>query len=212
MEDGRPFCPQCRAPQISVRVAVTEVEPAAFVNSERDQLSPETSVEPSFTSSPLRGALSVGVMDRGMAVRAAIKAGVLGFFLGMLLPFLAIVLAGALAVYFYRRESGFVLPTKVASRLGGAAGVVAIAIQSIYFIIWIFVFHRQKEYIDSVTRVLHSFGADSSIPDIQSSLRMLFTPAGLAFTLFFVMIFALVLSSVGGALGALWMRSRGPRA
>ena len=151
-------------------------------------------------------------MDRGVAVRAALKAGVLGFFMGMLLPFLAIVLAGALAVYFYRSESGVVLPTKLASRLGGAAGVVAMAIQSIYFIIWIFVFHRQKEYIDSVARVLHSFGADSSIPDIQSSLQMLFTPAGLAFTLFFVMIFALALSSVGGALGALWMRSRGPRA
>ena len=151
-------------------------------------------------------------MDRGVAVRSAIKAGVLGFFLGMLLPFLAIVLAGALAVYFYRRESGIVLPTKLASRLGGAAGVVATGIQSIYFIIWIFVFHRQKEYIDSVTRVLHSFGADSSIPDIQSSLRIMFTPAGLAITLFFVMIIALLLSSVGGALGSLWMRPRDPQA
>ncbi len=151
-------------------------------------------------------------MDRGFAARAAIKAGVLGFFMGMLLPFLAIVLAGALAVYFYRSESGIVLPTKPASRLGGAAGVVATGIQSLYFIIWIFVFHRQKEYIDSVTRVLHSFGADSSIPDIQASLHTMFTPAGLTVTLVLVMIFALLLSSLGGALGSLWMRPRNPRA
>ncbi len=151
-------------------------------------------------------------MDRAVSARSAIKAGVLGFFLGMFLPFLAIVLAGALAVYFYRRESGVVLPTAIGSRLGGAAGVVATAIQSIYFVVWIFAFHRQKEYIDSMTRVLHQAGADSWIPYMQDSVRVLFTPGGLTFTLIFVMIFALALSAVGGALASLWMRSRTPRA
>ena len=150
-------------------------------------------------------------MDRTVAARAAIKAGVLGFFLGMFLPFVAIVLAGALAVYFYRRESGIVLRTATGSRLGGAAGVVATAIQSIYFVIWIFVFHRQKEYLDSMTRVLHSAGADSWIPYMQESVRILFTPAGLVFTLIFVMIFALALSAAGGALASLWMRPRDPQ-
>jgi hypothetical protein len=148
-------------------------------------------------------------MDRAVAARSAIKAGVLGFLLGMFLPFIAIVLAGALAVYFYRRESGFVLPAALGSRLGGAAGVVATAIQSIYFVIWIFAFHRQKEYVDSMTRVLHQAGADSWILYMQDSVRVLFTPGGLAFTLIFVMIFALALSAVGGAMASLWMRSRG---
>ncbi len=150
-------------------------------------------------------------MDSRIAARAALKAGVLGFFIGMLIPFLAIVAAGALAVFFYRRESGLVLPPAVGSRLGGAAGVVAIAIQSIFFAIWIFVFHRQQEYIDSVTRFVHSVGADASIPDIQASVRSLFTPVGLVITLFFVMIVALVLASVGGALASLFLRPRNPR-
>jgi len=150
-------------------------------------------------------------MDRGVAARAALKAGVLGFFIGMLVPFLAIVVAGALAVFFYRRESGLILPPAFGSRLGGAAGVVAIAIQSFFFTIWIFVFHRQKEYIDSVTRFVHSMGADASIPDIQASIRSLFTPAGMVITLFLVMIVALALASLGGALASLFLRFRNPR-
>jgi hypothetical protein len=150
-------------------------------------------------------------VDRGVVVRAAIKGGVLGFFLGMLIPFLAIVLAGGLAVFFYRRESGFVLPAAGASRLGAAAGVVAVGIQSVFFIIWIFVFHRQKEYIDSMTRIVHSIGADASIPDVEASVRVLFTPAGLLVTFFLVMILALVLASVGGALASLVLRPRNPR-
>jgi hypothetical protein len=151
-------------------------------------------------------------MDKAVAARAALKAGVLGFFIGMFIPFLAIVAAGALAVFFYRRESGVVLPPASGSRLGGAAGVVAIGMQSIAFTIWILGFHRQQEYIDSVTRFVHSVGADASIPDIQASVRSLFTPAGLAITLFFVMVIALVLASVGGAMASLFLRPRKPKA
>ena len=150
-------------------------------------------------------------MDRAVATRAALQAGVLGFFLGMLIPFLAIAVAGALAVFFYRRKSGLVLPPAFGSRLGGAAGVVAIAIQSIFFTVSIFVFHRQKEYIDSVTRFVHSVGGDASVPNIEASVRSMFTPAGLAITLFFAMILGLVLASVGGALASVFLRPRNPR-
>ena len=87
-------------------------------------------------------------MDRAVAVRAALKAGVLGVFIGMI-PFLGIVLTGALAVFFYRRESGCVLPAALGSRLGGAAGVVVFAINALLITIRIFVFHPQQEYIDT---------------------------------------------------------------
>ena len=150
-------------------------------------------------------------MNGGIAASAAIKAGVLGFFIGMLIPFVALIVAGALAVFFYRNASGIILRPALGSRLGGAAGVVAIGIQSIFFAIWIFVFHRQKEYIDSVTRFVHSIGADAAIPDVQASVRSLFTPAGLIFSLFFLMMIALVLSSAGGALAAVFLRPRNPR-
>jgi hypothetical protein len=211
VEDGRPFCPQCRAPQISVKVAIPETAVAPGLSSTGDAFSSEIPAGASLASFQTLPGATVGTMDRSIAARSAIKAGVLGFFIGMLVPFLAIVVAGGLAVFFYRRESGFVLPVALASRAGGAAGVVAVAIQSFFFAIWIFVFHRQKEYIDSVTRFVHSVGADASIPDIQASIRTMFTPAGMIITLVLAMIVAMVLASIGGALASLLLRPRNPR-
>jgi hypothetical protein len=151
-----------------------------------------------------------GMMDRGIAVRAALKAGVLGVFIGMI-PLLGIVLTGALAVYFYRRESRFVLPAALGSRLGGAAGVVAFAINAVLLAIRIFVFHAQQEYLDFLTRFAHTIGANPADPDFQAGIHSLLTPSGLAITFFFGMIIALALASVGGALASLWLRPRHPR-
>jgi hypothetical protein len=209
VEDGRPFCPQCRAPQIHVQVP--DRGPAAAqqssTHSSADEFSPEILQAP-HPAPPLGIA---GILDKAIATRAAVKAGVIGFFLGMLIPFVAIVVAGGLAVFFYRRESGFVLPAALASRIGGAAGVVAVAIQSLFFTIYIFIFHRQQEYVDSVTRFVHTVGGDASVSDIQASIRSLFTPAGLIVTLIFVMIVAVILASAGGALASLFFRPRKPQ-
>ena len=149
-------------------------------------------------------------MDRGVAVRAALKAGVLGVFIGMI-PLLGIVLTGAMAVYFYRRESRFVLPAALGARLGGAAGVVAFAINALLITIRIFVFHAQQEYIDLLTRFAQTVGANAADPDFQATIHNLFTPSGLAITFLFGMIFTVALASVGGALASLFMRPRNTR-
>jgi hypothetical protein len=146
-------------------------------------------------------------MDRAVAVRAALKAGVLGVFIGMI-PFLGIVLTGALAVFFYRRESRFVLPAALASRLGGAAGVVIFAINALLVLIRILVFHAQQEYTDYILKIAQRFGANVADPDIQASIHNLFTPSGLAITFFFGMILTVALASVGGALASLLLRLR----
>jgi hypothetical protein len=187
-----------------VEIAVPE---AVRLNPLPDEASPEILLAPPSTPQTLL----TGSPNRTIASRVALKAGVLGFFLGMFLPFLAIVIAGALAIYFYRRESGVVLPPALGSRLGAAAGVVAVAIQSVFFAIWIFAFHRQKEYIDSVTKFVHTIGGDASIPDIQASVRSLFTPAGLLITLFFVVIVAMMLAALGGMLASFFLRPRRTR-
>jgi hypothetical protein len=149
-------------------------------------------------------------MDRSVAVRAALKAGVLGVFIWVI-PLLGIVLTGALAVFFYRRENGFTLPAALGSRLGGAAGVVAFAIRALYIAIRIFVFHAQQEYTDDFLKVAQRFGANAAAPDLQASIHSLFTPAGLAIGFFFVMIVVVVLTSVGGALASLFLRPRNSR-
>jgi hypothetical protein len=191
-----------------VQIAIPDAEGAAALNSAPDELSPEIPVETRPASSQTRQPGSA--MNRQIAVRAALKAGVLGVFIGMI-PFLGIVLTGALAVYFYRRESRFVLPPPLGSRLGGAAGVVAFAINALLIAIRIFVFHAQKEYIDAILKVAQKFGANSADPDFQAGIHNLFTPSRLAFTFVFGMLLTVVLASIGGALASLFMRPRNPR-
>jgi len=193
-----------------VQVAVPDAEIAEGLNPEPDESSPEVSVETRLASSPMRQAASASTMDRSIAVRAALKAGVLGVFLGMI-PFLGIALTGAAAVFLYRRESGFVLPTAFASRLGGAAGVVGFAINALLIAIRIFVFHAQQEYTELILKFAQRFGANAADPDFQASIHHLFTPSGLVVTLFFGMILTVVLASIGGALASLFLRPRTPR-
>jgi len=150
-------------------------------------------------------------MDRGIAVRAALMAGVLGVFVQMI-PLLGIVLTGTLAVFFYRRESRIVLPPALGSRLGAAAGVVAFAINSLLITVRIFVFHAQQEYLDFLTRFAHTVGANAADPDFEAGIHSLLTPAGLAITFLFGMIIAALFASVGGALASLFLRPRNPRA
>ncbi len=209
VEDGRPFCPQCRAPQIHVQVAIPEAGPAAL-NPEPHEPSPEIPLETRLASSKPRQTLYGGMMDRSIAVRAALKAGVLGMFIGII-PFLGIVLTGALAVVFYRRESGFVLPAPLASRLAGAAGVVSFAINALLIAIRILVFHAQREYTELILKIAQKFGANAADPDFQTTIHNLFTPSGLAIAFLFGMIFTVVLASVGGALASLFLRPRHPR-
>src|ERR1700674_3368600 len=210
VEDGRPFCPQCRAPQIHVQVAISDAEVAPALNRAPDDFSPAISLETRLASSQPRQGSSGTAMDRGKAVRAALKAGVLGVFIGMI-PLLGMVLTGALAVFFYRRENRVTPPAALGSRLGGAAGVVAFAINALMITIRVFVFHAQQEYIDAILKIAQKFGANAADPDMQASIHNLFTPAGLVITFFFVMIFTVVLASVGGALASLMNRPRNTR-
>jgi hypothetical protein len=194
-----------------VQVAIPNAETDAGSNPAQDDLSPEIPAETRFASSPARQAAFGSAMDKSIAVHAALKAGVLGVFIGMI-PFLGIVLTGALAVFFYRRESGLALPPALGSRLGGAAGVVAFAINALLIAIRIFVFHAGQEYTDSILKIAHKFGVNVADPDIQASIHNLFTPSGLALTFFFGMILTLALASMGGALASLLQRPRNPRA
>ena len=212
VEDGRPFCPQCRAPQIHVQVASPDAEVAAGLNPALGEFSPAIAAETRVASPQTRQASSGSAMDRGKAVRAALNAGVLGVFISIItVPLLGVLLAGALAVYFYRRENGFALPAALGSRIGGAAGVVSFAIGALLITIQIFVFHAQQKYIDGILKVAQKFGANAADPEIQASIHNLFTPSGLAITFFFLMIFTVVLASVGGALASLFLRRRNPR-
>jgi len=206
VEDGRPFCPQCHAPQIHVQIAIPAGEAAAAPNGVTDTSAVRIPLPADFARSP---GLETSLFDRGIAVRAALKAGVLGVFVSII-PVLGIVLTGSLAVFFYRREKGLAPAARIGSRLGAAAGVVAFAINSALIAIRVFVLHAQQEYIESFLKVAQAIGYNPADPDIQAAIHNLFTPAGMVLTFFFGMIFTVALAALGGAVTAAVMR-RPPR-
>jgi hypothetical protein len=186
-----------------VQIAIPDDGLPAGLNPAPDEFSPD--VETRLASSQMRQTASASAMNKGVAVRAALKAGVLGVFISMI-PLLGIVLTGGLAVFFYRRESRFVLPAALAARLGGAAGIVVFAINALFTILTI-LFHVQQECIDGILKIAQRYGVNTDTPQFQASIHNLFTPKGLAS--FFII--ALVLASVGGALASLFMRPRNTR-
>ncbi len=208
VEDGRAFCPQCRAPQINVQVTIPDAGIDAGVNSAPDAFSPEI-LQAAHSARPLPSGTA---LDSGMAIRAAIKAGVLGvFFAILIMPLLGIVLAGGFAVYFYRRENGLAPPVAIGARLGGAAGVVLFAISALVLTVRIFVFHGRQEYVDFLAQTARTAGLNATDPESQAVIHFMFTPSGLAIVFFFVMIVAAVLASASGALASLLLRPRNPR-
>ena len=87
VEDGRPFCPQCRAPQINVLVAAPDAGVGGELNTSEpnamgDAVSAELHSAPNFDRA--------GAMDSRVAARSAISAGLLGVFIGVI-PILGIV-------------------------------------------------------------------------------------------------------------------------
>lgn len=197
VDEGRPFCPQCRAPQIHVQIAISDGGTVAAVNDAAEGPSLPPTQATDFAHLP---AVQHVLSDRHIAVRAALKAGGIGLLIGII-PVLGIVLTGALAVYFYRREKGFAPPAGIGARLGAAAGVVVFAINAL-FTIPIIVFHLQQRCVDALAEIARKFGVDTAAPQFQAGLRDLFTPSGLASSF----IVTLLLASVGGALAAMIFR------
>ena len=101
-----------------MQIATPAGETAAEVNDTADGPSVVIPQIADFDRPPV---MQQSLFDRRIAARAALKAGALGVFIGMI-PVLGIVLTGSLAVYFYRREKGLAPPTAVGARIGGAAG------------------------------------------------------------------------------------------
>jgi hypothetical protein len=135
---------------------------------------------------------------------------VLGIFVGMI-PLLGVVLTGALAVYFYRRESKLVLPAALGARLGAAAAIVTFGISALLLMVRIFVFQGQQEYIKSLMQIAQGMGINAADPDFQTGIHNLFTPVGLVMTLFFWMLITVVLGLMGGALASLLQRTGNTR-
>ena len=204
VEDGRPFCPHCRAPQIHVHVEAPETGDDQELRPV-DVFPSESPAETKADWLPRRSNESGGTFDRSIAGRAALKAGVLGIFVSMI-PLLGIVLTGALAVYFYHRWSRTVTPPAIGARLGGAAGLVVFAVSAL-LVIAIVGMHAQQQCVDMALDAMRRFGLNTADPEIQARFHNVFTLSGQVTSF----LFTVVPASIGGALASLFFRNRIPR-
>lgn len=195
MPDGRPFCPECGAPQVRVEIAapprpLQEEFPAGGVNLHQPVLTESA-------SSPWQSAPD----DRRIAGSAIIKAGLLGVLVGII-PLLGSVLTGVIAVWLYRRGGGSYRTAGLGARLGAAAAGLAFAISGLFTAVQVFVLHAQLQSEEAMRKLLSALGADLSDPEIQASIHRLFTPSGMLVSIILGLLVALALGAFGGAVAA----------
>lgn len=183
VEDGIPFCPHCRAPQI--RVVMIEPEPLVGSMGE-----PEVTAA-AFQPNSIQWALALPV-----CASAGILAGFLMALTGPAIPWM--LAAGFLSVVFYRRRHPAVSPTaRTGARLGGAAGVIALAV---FFGAAVYNGFLRELLAQTVT-FYGTMKADARFKAVaESSIESLKRPGGLGAWIFFMGLVMFIFFIIGGAL------------
>jgi hypothetical protein len=201
VEDGVPFCQHCGAPQI--RVAT--VEPLLASESAAEGQSPDafpTIQHVSPVASPIEWQNALPACALAAAIAAVLMA------LGLMVPFLAVVGAGFLAVGFYRRRNPDVLiKAGAGARLGAVSGLLCFGMSAVLEALALAIFHKGAVLRDKMLEAIQQAASRTTDPQAVAMLDYLKAPAGMAVMTVFVLIFAfiafVVLSSLGGALGGI---------
>jgi hypothetical protein len=202
VDEGVVFCPHCAAPQIRVMVAEAAAGAAAVA------LSSDASVAvPSST--PLAGAsLSI---RWSQAVRPCAVAGLiaaLAMVFRLVVPPIAVLGAGFLAVAIYRRRNpDHAVRAGSGARLGALCGVFCFGLATVLGAIAVAVLRKGEVVRQTLLDAIQQAAARYPDPQTQSTLDFMRSPAGLLMMLVFVLIFVfltfLLLGTLGGALGGL---------
>jgi len=195
VEDGVPFCPQCNAPQIRVEgslVPTLAEERHAPSFPDRNGL---------YWSDALPAAAFAGLIA-GLLMFVAL--GVFG---------LGLITAGALSVVFYRgRRPAARMTPGLGARLGAMSGALGFVIFGVLSAGGILVFHSGGELRTALLQAIEQSAARSSDPQAQQVMQYFKTPPGLAlmvgFSLVFLLVASLVLTALGGAIGASLTRKK----
>jgi hypothetical protein len=193
VEEGTAFCPHCNRPLIRV------------------DFSPEA------TPAPAPPQLPIG-LQWSRALVPTIMAGLISSFL-MLFPLgafgLGMILAGVLSVVFYRwRNAGADLTPGMGARLGAVSGVIGFVMFLFYTAISATVLGGGPQLRQALTQAIEQSASRATDPQAQRVMEFFRTPQGLATFMIagiaFAFIAFLLLSTLGGALGAALLR-RKPR-
>jgi hypothetical protein len=206
IEDGKPFCSQCGAPQIRVTVAEVPTVPLTAGTGSVPILPMEA--EPSALDVPvLRGSGANTLQACGLAAAVSFGLTLLG------LHFLVAALgSGFLAVTFARRRSpGTSIRPGAGARLGALSGLWFFGTLTVLNTLAVAILHKGAEIRSEQLENLQRWAARYPSPAAQPVLDFAKTPDGFAImmvaSLVMGFVVVLVLSGCGGALAAtLWRR------
>jgi hypothetical protein len=201
IEEGKPFCPQCAAPQI--RVAIPEAAPESTLDA--GEIVPSAlGRELGLGSSSLDASALPGSYP-------AVKPCALGAAVALLLlllgvnPFAAALGAGFLAVLFSRRL-GIGIRAAAGARLGALSGLFFFTILTLLEASAVAVRHKSAEVRSEMIDKIQQAAARYPGPEVQPFLDFAKSPGGLAFMMAASLVFGfaafVLLGGIGGALGA----------
>ncbi len=204
VEEGRVFCPHCQAPQIRVIIA----EPATVPAAAGGHAAPLSASE---TVPVIAVPMSWSQAAQPCAVAALI--GALGMVFQLIVPVIAALGAGFLAVALYRRRNPEIaLHARTGARLGAICGFFCFGITAVLAALRITLLHEGAKVRATLLDVIQQQAARYPDPQFQSTLDFFRTPAGLAtmfaFSLVMGLIIFILLGMLGGALGGAGLSRR----
>jgi len=204
VEEGRVFCPHCRAPQIRVIVG----DPVAAVPA-------ATVAQVQLTSSETVPLIAVPMRWEQAAQPCAVAAliAAIGMVLKLIVPVIATIGCGFLAVALYRRRNpGIAIRARTGARLGAICGFFCFGMTTILGALRVAILHEGGKIRATLLDVIQQASVRSPDPQFQPTLDFLRSPAGLLLMCVFYLIVGLIifvlLGMLGGALGGAGLSGR----
>ena len=204
VEEGRVFCPHCRAPQIRVIIAYAV---AAVPVATRGQAQLTSSETVPLIAVPMRWDQAA----QPCAVAALIAA--LGMVFKLIVPVIAAIGCGFLAVALYRRRNpGIAIHARTGARLGAICGLFCFGMTAILGALRVLILHEGGKIRATLLDAIQQASARSPDPQSQPALDFLRSPDGLLLMFVFLLIAGLImfvlLGMLGGALGGAGLSRR----
>jgi MFS family permease len=211
VENSEPFCPICGASQIRFSRSPASAEGVHVETAVAVPVRVSLEIGRTIAARPPALGRDAAIRLRSAAAAGAIAAVLSAVPLGF---FLALPLAGFLAVVFYRRH-GFTEPSPAAGfRLGALAGLFAFLIFLVLTALETVIFHARDEFRQIMIEGVRRAELRNPDPQARQILDYFMTPPGLILmailgAIFLCVVFV-VLSGIGGTVSAT-VRRRKPR-
>jgi hypothetical protein len=201
VEDGKAFCSQCSAPQI--RVAVPEISVPSAAGAPPNT-PPVFSLDPPAVS----GTLSSPVLSTGIhwpkALQSCAIAAVTAFLvtaLRLMVPPLAVLGAGFLAVILYRRRNPtWSINAGSGAQLGAISGLIFSGIAAVFAALMVALWQAGGPVRQAMLDAVQQFAARSNDPQAQAALDFLKTPEGLVSKVLSGMMVLILVSVAAGSI------------